>query len=155
MYCSRVMATTRYWFRVRLRLGGLKLQLRFTNTPLIRIICIVITHKCRLLGNTNINWDEMACIHCIIMPNAQLKLGAQKYEFVIRTSNSESMLSGTGDVHCEFMCSERLKDEVEQFLKLSFFNVYSYKFSVVQIQVIIYHYSVVGQSDHSEISLIP
>ena len=29
-------------------------------------------------------------------------------------------LSGTGDVRCEFMCYERLKDEVEQLLKLSF-----------------------------------
>ena len=54
----------------------------------------------------------MACFHCIIMPNEQLKLGAQKYEFVIRTGNSESMLSGTGDVCREFMCSERLEDEV-------------------------------------------
>ena len=35
------------------------------------------------------------------MPNAQLKLGAQKYEFVIRTWNSESMLNGTGDVRRE------------------------------------------------------
>ena len=74
------------------------------------------------------------------------------------------MFSGTGDVHCEFMCSEWWKDEVEQFLKLSFsmsnnftLRVNSYTFSVVQIQVIIfyYHYSVVGQSDRSEISLIP
>ena len=62
----------------------------------------------------------MACFPCIMMPNAQLELGAQKYEFVIRTRNSESMLSGTGDVRREFMCSERLKDEVEQLLKLSF-----------------------------------
>ena len=54
------------------------------------------------------------------MPNAQLKLGVQKYEFGIRTQNSESMLSGTGNALCEFMCSERLKDEVEQLLKLSF-----------------------------------
>ena len=62
------------------------------------------------------------------------------------------------------MCSEQLKDEVEQFLKLSFSMshqflhcVNSYTFSVVQIQVIIfdYHYSVVGQSDRSKISLIP
>ena len=30
------------------------------------------------------------------------------------------MLNGTGDVHHEFMCSEQLKDEVEQLLKLSF-----------------------------------
>ena len=30
------------------------------------------------------------------------------------------MLNGIGDVHREFMCSERLKDEVEQLLKLSF-----------------------------------
>ena len=62
------------------------------------------------------------------------------------------------------MCSERLKDEVEQYLKLSFsmcnkflHPVSTHTFSVVQIQVIIfdYHYSVVGQSDLSEISLIP
>ena len=75
------------------------------------------------------------------------------------------MLSGTRDVRREFMCSERLKDEVEQLLKLSFsvsnqllHNVsYSYAFSVAQIQVIIFdsHYSVLGQSDRSEILLIP
>ena len=74
------------------------------------------------------------------------------------------MLNGTGDVRCEFMCSERLKDEVEQLLKLSFsmFNqllhsVSTHTFSVVQIQVIIFDscYSVVGQSDRSEILLIP
>ena len=74
------------------------------------------------------------------------------------------MLSGTGDVRREFMCSERLKDEVEQLLKLSFSmsnkllrSVSTHTFSVVQIQVIIfnYHYSVVGQSDRSEILLIP
>ena len=29
------------------------------------------------------------------------------------------MLNGTGDVRREFMCSERLKDEVEQLLKFS------------------------------------
>ena len=68
------------------------------------------------------------------------------------------MLSGTGDVRREFMCSERWKDEVEQFLKLSFsmsnqFFLSTHTFSVVQIQVIIfdYHYSVVGQLDRSEI----
>ena len=54
----------------------------------------------------------MTYFHCI---NAKLKLGAQ---FVIRTR--EPVLSGTGDVHCEFMCSEQLTDEVEQLLKLSF-----------------------------------
>ena len=86
--------------------------------PRIRIRCIVITHKCSLVGNTNINWGEMACFHCITMPNAQLKLSAQKYEFVIRTLNSESMLNGTGDLRCEFMCSERLKDEVKQLLNV-------------------------------------
>ena len=32
----------------------------------------------------------------------------------------ESMLSGTRDVCRIFMCSEQLKDEVEQLLKLSF-----------------------------------
>ena len=30
------------------------------------------------------------------------------------------MLNGTGDVRHEFMCSVRLKDEMEQLLKLSF-----------------------------------
>ena len=30
------------------------------------------------------------------------------------------MLSGTGDVRREFMCSEQLKDEMEQLLTLSF-----------------------------------
>ena len=74
------------------------------------------------------------------------------------------MLNGTGDVRREFMCSERMKDEVEQLLKLSFSmsdqllnSVSTHKFSVVQIQVIIFdsHYSVVGQSDCSEILLIP
>ena len=74
------------------------------------------------------------------------------------------MLSGTGDVCREFMCSERLKDEVEQLLKLPFsmFNqllhsVSTYThFSVAQIQVIIFdsHYSVVSQSDHRELLLI-
>ena len=33
---------------------------------------------------------------------------------------TESMLSGTGDVRRELIYSERLKDEVEQLLKLSF-----------------------------------
>ena len=74
------------------------------------------------------------------------------------------MLGGTGDVRHEFMCSERLKDEVEQLLKLSFsmfkstfiLRVNSYMCSVAQIQVIIFdsHYSIVGQSDCSEILLI-
>ena len=73
------------------------------------------------------------------------------------------MLNGTGDVHREFTCSERLKDEVEKLLKLSFsvsdqllHCVSTHKFSVVQIQVIIFdsHYCVVGQSDCSEILLI-
>ena len=68
----------------------------------------------------------------------------------------------TGDVRREFICSERLKDEVEQLLKLLFsifnqFRVNSYACSVAQIQVIIFdsHYSLVGQSDCSEIFLIP
>ena len=72
------------------------------------------------------------------------------------------MLNGTGDVRRELMCSERLKDEVEQLLKLSFSMsdqlLHSVsEFSVVQIQVIIFdsHYSVVGKSDRSEILLIP
>ena len=74
------------------------------------------------------------------------------------------MLNGTEDVRREFMCSERLKDEVEQLLKLPFsmsdqllHSVSSHKFSVVQIQVIIFdsHYCVVGQSDRSEILLNP
>ena len=73
------------------------------------------------------------------------------------------MLSGTGDVCHEFMCSERLKDEVEQ-LKLSFsmFNqllhsLSTHACSVAQIQVIIFdcHYSLVGQSDRNKILLIP
>ena len=73
-------------------------------------------------------------------------------------------LNGTGDVHREFMCSERLKDEVEQLLKLSFsmsdqllHSVSTHKFLVVQILVIILnsHYSVLGQSNRSEILLIP
>ena len=58
------------------------------------------------------------------------------------------------------LCSEWLKDEVEQLLNLSFsmsdqllHSVSTHKFSVVQIQVIIFdsHYSVVGQSDRSKI----
>ena len=62
------------------------------------------------------------------------------------------------------MCSERLKDEVEQLLKLLFsmsdqllYSVSTHKFLVVQIQVIIFdsHYCVVGQSDRSEIFFIP
>ena len=74
------------------------------------------------------------------------------------------MLNGTGDVRREFMCLEQLKDEVEQLLKLSFsmsdqllHSVSTHTFSVVQIQVIIFdcHYSVVSQSDCSEILLIP
>ena len=61
------------------------------------------------------------------------------------------------------MCSERLKDEVEELLKLSFsmsnqllHSVSTHTFSVVQIQVIIFdsHYSVVSRSDRSEILLI-
>ena len=78
------------------------------------------SHKCSLVGDTNINWGEMAYFHCIIMPNAQLKLGVQKYEY-------ESMLSGTEDVRREFVCSERLKDKVEQLLKLSF-SVFNHNF---------------------------
>ena len=72
------------------------------------------------------------------------------------------MLSGTGDVRREFVCSEQLKDEVEQLLKLSFsmFNHLLHSLSThmhVRIQVIIfdYHYSLVGQSDRNEILLIP
>ena len=73
------------------------------------------------------------------------------------------MLNGTGDLRREFMCSQQLKDEVEQLLKLSFSMstgnqlLHSVSFSVVQIQVIIFdsYYSVVGQSDCSEILLIP
>ena len=74
------------------------------------------------------------------------------------------MLNGTGDVRREFMCSERLKHEVEQLLKLSFsmsdqllHSVSTHKFSVVQIQVIIFNsnYCVVGQSDRRKILLIP
>ena len=74
------------------------------------------------------------------------------------------MLSGTGDVRHEFMCSEQLKDEVEQLLKLSFsmFNQLLHSLStraclVARIQVIIFdfHYSLVGQSDRNEILLIP
>ena len=112
------VTTTQHWFRVRLRLGSLKLAIEIHKYAMYKNY--MYSHKCSLLGNTNINWGEMACFHCIIMPNAQLKLSAQKYEFVIRTRNSESMLSDTGYVHCEFMCYERLKDEVEQLLKFSF-----------------------------------
>ena len=73
------------------------------------------------------------------------------------------MLNGTRDVLHEFMCSERLKDEVEILLNLSFSksNTFlhsesTHTFSVVQIQVIFdSHYSIVGQSDRSEILLIP
>ena len=74
------------------------------------------------------------------------------------------MLSGTGDVRHEFMCAERLKDEVEQLLKLSFsmftqllHYVSTHASSVAQIQVIIFdsHYSLVDQSDRSEVLLIP
>ena len=96
------------------------------------------------------------------MPNAQLKLGAQKYEFVICTGNSESMLNGTRDVRHEFMCSDQLKDEVEQLLKLSFsmsnqilHSVSTHTFLVVQVIIFDSRYSVGGQSDHSEILLIP
>ena len=74
------------------------------------------------------------------MPNAQLKQ-CKKNEFVIRTRNSESMLNGTVDVHREFMCSERLKDEVEQLLKLSFsmFNQFFHSVST--------HICVFGRSE--------
>ena len=71
------------------------------------------------------------------------------------------MLSGTGDVRREFMCLEQLTDEVEQLLKLLFslFNQLLHSVSThmdVQIQVIIFdcRYSVVSQSDSSEILLI-
>ena len=147
---------------VWLRLGGLKIAIEIHKYAMYKNQ--MYSHKCSLVGNTNINWGEMAYFHCIIMPNAQLKLGAQKYEFVIRTWNSESMLSGTGDVRHEFMCSEWLKDEVEQLLKLSFsmFNqllhsLSTHVCSVARIQVIIFdsHYNLVGQSDHNEILLIP
>ena len=102
----------------RLCSGGLKIAIEIHKYATYKNQ--MYSHKCSLVGNTNINWGEMAYFHGIIMPNAQLKLCVQKYEFVILTWNSESMLSGTGDVRREFMCSERLKDEVEQLLKLSF-----------------------------------
>ena len=116
--CGNVLATTRHWFRVRLCVGGLKIAIEIHKYAMYKNQ--MDSHKCNLVGNTNINWGDMACFHCIIMLYAQLKLGAQKYEFIIRTSNSESMLSGPGDVRREFMCSERFKDEVEQLLQLSF-----------------------------------
>ena len=102
---------------MQLRLGSLKIAIEIHKYATYKNQ--MYSHKCSLVGSTNINWGEMVYFHCIIMPNAQLKLGAQKYEFVIRTRNSEPMLSGTRDVRCEFMCSEQLKDEVEQLLKLS------------------------------------
>ena len=71
--------------QLRLALGGLKIAIEIHKYATYKITCIVITHKCSLVGNTNINWGEMACFHCTTMPNAQLKLSAPKYEFVIRT----------------------------------------------------------------------
>ena len=74
VYCS--VATTRYWFRVRLRLGGLKIAIEIHKYATYKNY--MYSHKCSLVGNTNINWGEMACFHCITMPNAQLKHSAQK-----------------------------------------------------------------------------
>ena len=74
------------------------------------------------------------------------------------------MLSGTGDVCREFMCSERLKDEVEQLLNYRFQCLINF-YTPCQLTYIFgssdpgyyfrFHYSVVGQSDRSEILLIP
>ena len=61
-----------------------------------------------------LGWNGLLPLHHNAKRTTQIC--AQKYEFVIRTWNSESMLNGTGDVRREFMCSERLKDEVEQLL---------------------------------------
>ena len=95
------VAMTQHWFRVRLHLGGLKMAVEIHKYAMYKNQ--VHSHKCSLLGNTNINWGEMAYFLCIIM------------------------------------C------------------VNSYACSVAQIQVIIFdsHYSVFGQSDRSEILLIP
>ena len=43
-----------------------------------------------------------------------------KHSTQVREKTNSSLLNGTGDVRCEFMCSEQLKDEVEQLVKLSF-----------------------------------
>ena len=40
----------------------------------------------------------------------------QKYEFIIRTCNGESKLSGTGDVHHDINLQDWFKDEVKQVL---------------------------------------
>ena len=87
---------------MRLCFGGLKIAIEIHKYATFKNQ--MYSHKCSLVGNTNINWGEMAYYH-----------SAKR-----TTSSSESMLSGTGDVRREFMCSERLKDEVEQLLKLSF-----------------------------------
>ena len=52
------------------------------------------------------------------------------------------------------MCSERLKDEVEQLLKLSF-SMSNQLLHSVSTTIFECHYSVVGQSDRSEILLSP
>ena len=76
----------------------------------------IYSHKCSLVGNTNINWGEMACFHCITM------VGAQKYEFVICTSNSESVLSGTGNVRHEFIFRV-VERQSGTIIKIVVFNV--------------------------------
>ena len=70
-------------FCVRFRLGGLKIAIEIHKYVMHKNH--MYSHKCSFVGNTNINWGEMACPHCNVMANAQLKHGAQKYEFVIRT----------------------------------------------------------------------
>ena len=66
------------------------------------------------------------------------------------------MLSGTRDVRREFMCSERLKDEVEQLLQLSFSMSNQLLHSEsTHIHFFDSHYNDVGQLDRSEILLIP
>ena len=77
------VATTRHWFRVRLRLGGLKIAIEIHKYVMYKNH--MYSHECSLVGNTNINWGEIACPHCNVIANAQLKLGTQKHEFVIRT----------------------------------------------------------------------
>ena len=52
------------------------------------------------------------------------------------------MLSGTGDVRHDFMCSERLKNEVGQLLKLNFYTPCQLVCSVAQIQVIIFDFPI-------------
>ena len=82
---SVAVATTRHRFRVQLRLGSLKIATEIHKYAMYKIKNQIYSHKCNLVGNININWGEMACFYCITIPNAQLKLGAQKYEFVIHT----------------------------------------------------------------------